>query len=348
MIALIAYARERFLPSRYEPGGIVFLKSPPRAVSEGVGHAYRDRVNHHCGAFCRRDRRLDRPNDHPQPVGPGRSDRSVDNRRCGAGAQFGAPLTADNIIEVPWASSVIPDGAFTSAADLLKDGRRVVLTPVQKNEPILVSRITGSGQRASLSALIDAGMRAVTLRVDDVRGVAGFVLPGDRVDLVLTRHEGEKSFADVLLQNVKVLAVDQLTNERQEGPAVAKAVTVEVSTEQAQKLILAAGVGSLSLVLRQAGGADPVAARRVSTLDLAQGEYVGMDQEKTNLLQQKLSALEAKMDSELKRLATPPAASPAGKTSLPACLKLPWCGSSVGSGPRNTASITRRNKHSLP
>src|SRR5208283_210797 len=212
--------------------------------------------------------------------------------------EFGAPLTADNIIEVPWASSVIPDGAFTSAADLLKDGRRVVLTPVQKNEPILVSRITGSGQRASLSALIDAGMRAVTLRVDDVRGVAGFVLPGDRVDLVLTRHEGEKSFADVLLQNVKVLAVDQLTNERQEGPAVAKAVTVEVSTEQAQKLILAAGVGSLSLVLRQAGGADPVAARRVSTLDLAQGEYVGMDQEKTNLLQQKLSALEAKMDSE--------------------------------------------------
>ncbi|MGO9943441.1 MAG: Flp pilus assembly protein CpaB [Rhodoblastus sp.] len=227
--------------------------------------------------------------------------------------EFGAPLTADNIIEVPWASSVIPDGAFTSAADLLKDGRRVVLTPVQKNEPILVSRITGSGQRASLSALIDAGMRAVTLRVDDVRGVAGFVLPGDRVDLVLTRHEGEKSFADVLLQNVKVLAVDQLTNERQEGPAVAKAVTVEVSTEQAQKLILAAGVGSLSLVLRQAGGADPVAARRVSTLDLAQGEYVGMDQEKTNLLQQKLSALEAKMDSELKRLATPPAASPAGE-----------------------------------
>ncbi len=226
--------------------------------------------------------------------------------------EFGAPLTADNIIEVPWASSVIPEGAFTSAADLLKDGRRVVLTPVQKNETILASRITGSGQRASLSALIDPGMRAVTLRVDDVRGVAGFVLPGDRVDVVLTRREGEKSFADVLLQNVKVLAVDQLTNERQEGPAVAKAVTVEVSTEQAQKLILAAGVGSLSLVLRQAGGADPVSAHRVSTFDLAQGEYVGMDQDKANLLQQKLSALEAKMDSELKRLAAPPVVSPAG------------------------------------
>jgi pilus assembly protein CpaB len=193
------------------------------------------------------------------------------------------------------------------------------LTPVQKNEPILASRITGSGQRASLSALIDPGMRAVTLRVDDVRGVAGFVLPGDRVDVVLTRHEaGDKAYADVLLQNAKVLAVDQLANERQEGPSVAKAVTVEVSTEQAQKLVLAAGVGSLSLVLRQAGGADPVASRRVSTFDLAQGEYAGLDQDKANLLQQKISALEAKMDSELKRLSTPPAATadyqPAGES----------------------------------
>ncbi len=222
--------------------------------------------------------------------------------------EFGATLTADNVIEEPWASPEIPEGAFASAADLLKEGRRVVLTPVQKNEPILASRITGSGQRASLSALIDPGMRAVTLRVDDVRGVAGFVLPGDRVDVVLTRREGgEKGYADVMLQNAKVLAVDQLASERQEGPTVAKAVTVEVSTEQAQKLILAAGVGSLSLVLRQAGGADPVASHRVSTFDLAQGEYAGLDQDKANLLQQKISAREAKMDSELKKLSAPPA-----------------------------------------
>src|SRR5271166_1797595 len=221
---------------------------------------------------------------------------------------FGTALTADNVIEVPWASPVVPEGAFTSAVDLLKEGRRVVLIPMEKNEPVLAPRITGSGQRASLSALIDPGMRAVTLRVDDVRGVAGFILPGDRVDIVLTRRENnDKAFADLLLQNAKVLAVDQLANEKQEGPTVAKAVTVEVSTEQAQKLVLASGVGSLSLVLRQAGGADPVSARRVTMLDLGQGEYNGMDQDKANLLQQKISALEAKMDSELKRLSMPPA-----------------------------------------
>jgi pilus assembly protein CpaB len=226
---------------------------------------------------------------------------------------FGTALSAENIVEIPWSSSVVPEGAFTSAADLLKEGRRVVLIPMEKNEPVLAPRITGSGQRASLSALIAPGMRAVTLRVDDVRGVAGFVLPGDHVDVVLTRRENnEKAYTDVLLQNAKVLAVDQLANERQEGANVAKAVTVEVSTEQAQKVVLASGVGSLSLVLRQAGGADPSSAQRVSTSDLGQSE-AGPDQDKASLLQQKLSALEAELK---KRMASPPEAAVEPQSSM--------------------------------
>jgi pilus assembly protein CpaB len=188
---------------------------------------------------------------------------------------FGTELTEDNVREVPW-TSVTSAGAFESKSALFKEGRRVALGPMEPNEPVLVSRITGPGQKGALSAVIGPGMRAVTVRVDDVRGVAGFVTPGDRVDIVLTREdkmaEVRNTFADVLLQNVKVLAVDQLANTNQDQPSVAKAVTLEVTTEQAQKVALAEGVGTLSLVLRQLGAANPVATRRVNLMDLGQGE----------------------------------------------------------------------------
>jgi pilus assembly protein CpaB len=106
-----------------------------------------------------------------------------------------------------------------------------------------------------------------------VRGVAGFVLPADRVDVVLIRTEtrlsgANETYSDVLIEDVKVLAVDQLSNERSEQPVVAKAVTLEVNTEQAQKITLAANIGKLSLVLRQAGESSPTVARRISDKEL--------------------------------------------------------------------------------
>src|SRR5205807_3657458 len=105
------------------------------------------------------------------------------------------------------------------------------------------------------------------------------VLPGDRVDVVLIRtvarpNAPTESVSDVLLQHVKVLAVDQLVNERQESPTIAKAVTLEVDTDQAQKILLATNVGKLSLILRQAGESNPVPAQRVTERDLARQEPV--------------------------------------------------------------------------
>ncbi len=192
---------------------------------------------------------------------------------------FGATLSADNLAEIPWPSDNVPEGAFATRAELLDGGRRVALGPIQKNEPILVSKVTGPNQRASLSTLIEEGMRAVTVRVDDVRGVAGFVMPGDRVDVVVTRGEaggssGTQAFADVLLQNVRVLAVDQATGDRQDKPVVARAVTLELAVQQAQKIILAQGVGRLSLVLRQPGQAESESVRRVTTADLGLSDAV--------------------------------------------------------------------------
>lgn len=192
---------------------------------------------------------------------------------------FGAAVTKEVLTEAPWPAAAIPDGSFASIDALLKDGERVALTQIAKNEPILNSRVTGPGQKASLSALIEPGMRAVAVRVDDVRGVAGFVMPGDRVDVALTRSTErnptsgrQDSFTDILLHNVRVLAIDQLASERQEKAQVAKAVTLEVSAQQGQKLILAGGAGTLSLILREAGGGHATEqARRVTLIDLESG-----------------------------------------------------------------------------
>ena len=190
--------------------------------------------------------------------------------------EYGTTLTDENVSEVPWESSVVPEGTFKTKEDLLRDGERAALSSMKKNEPILSSRITGPNQPASLAALTEPGMRAVSVLVDEARGVAGFVRMGDRVDVIMTRSESKNepnSFhADVLLQDVKVLATGQIANDRQEHPTVVQTVTVEVSTEQAQKLILAESVGTLSLVLRRAGKAIPEAVRRITMADLAQPE----------------------------------------------------------------------------
>jgi pilus assembly protein CpaB len=184
---------------------------------------------------------------------------------------FGAEVSAASVSEIPWIAKSLPNGAFVAKEDLLKDGRRVVLSPLERGEPILRSKITGPGQRALLSSLLDEGQRAVTLRVDDVRGVAGFILPGDFVDVVLIAEDGpprRENYSEILLQHLKVLAVDQLASERQEQPTVAKAVTIEVTPEQAQRLLLATNIGKLSLILRRPEEAKAGAVQRVTERDL--------------------------------------------------------------------------------
>ena len=188
--------------------------------------------------------------------------------------RFGTELSTQHLREVAWPAGAMPKGAFSSIKDIL-DGktRRVALVAMEESEPLLKSKITGPGQRASLAAVIDPGMKALTVRVNDVNGVAGFVLPGEHVDVLLTRNlDKEDAWADVLLQNIKVLAADQSADDRTDKPSVVKAVTLEVSTAQAQKLTLASTVGTLSLILRPAGVVDLEAAHRIGIGDLARDE----------------------------------------------------------------------------
>src|SRR5262252_4166595 len=184
---------------------------------------------------------------------------------------YGAVVTAENVNEVPWYTNTLPEGAFATKDDLLKGGRRIVLSALNRGEPILSSRVTGAGQRASLAALLEDGKRAVTVRVDDVRGVAGFVLPGDFVDLVMIADEPSskrQSYSDILLEHLKVLAIDQIASEGEEKPTVARAVTLEVSKEQAQKILLATNVGKLSLILSRPNESAGDPNRRIGERDI--------------------------------------------------------------------------------
>ena len=183
--------------------------------------------------------------------------------------RFGNELSASVLREMPWPADAVPQGAFRSIPDVLTAGKRVVLTAIEANEPVLASKITGLGQRATLSATIGEGHKAVTIRVNDVDGVAGFVLPGDRVDVMLSRQlEKNSAINDVVLKNTRVLAVDQLADERSDKPSVAKAVTLEVDIAGAQKLSLASQVGTLALALRKAGDQDSTASRPITLADL--------------------------------------------------------------------------------
>jgi pilus assembly protein CpaB len=182
--------------------------------------------------------------------------------------RFGNELNAEMLREVPWPEGAPPAGAFGRISDVLTGGKRVVLTAIEANEPVLSMKITGPGQRATLSALVAPGMKAVTIRVNDVDGVGGFVLPGDRVDIVLTRQDKEAASSQVLLQDVRVLAVDQVADERASNTTVPKSVTVEVDMAAGQKLGLAASIGTLSLLLRKAGESTSANAARVTIKDL--------------------------------------------------------------------------------
>ena len=183
--------------------------------------------------------------------------------------RFGIELTAAQLTEVEWPGKSLPAGAFAKIADVVGGGKRVALTAIEPNEPVLSSKITGPGQRATLSAMLRDGLKAATVRVNDIEGVGGFVLPGDHVDIALTRQvDKANGSTEIVLQNVRVLAIDQIADERLDKPSVVKAVTLEVDVVGAQKLSLAASIGSLSLMLRKAGEAKNQYTRKITLSDL--------------------------------------------------------------------------------
>jgi len=193
---------------------------------------------------------------------------------------YGTELTPDKVRFVDYPNASIPPGSFTNAVQLMPAGqKRFALLPMGVNEPILAAKISAPGVGASIAALLPDGMRAATVRIDDVSGVAGFIQPNDSVDVLITRQiQGAQTAAqvtDVLLQNARVIAIDQEAKNSDGTPKVARTATLQVTPLDAQKLALGQQSGSLSLVLRKPGEQNNPVVETVSNNDLRYNMYGG-------------------------------------------------------------------------
>lgn len=173
---------------------------------------------------------------------------------AGTDLELGSRLSPEMLRMVDWPAGSVPPGAFL---DLKLLEGRVVKTSLQRGEPVLESKLAPEGTKGGLSAVVAEGKRAMTVRVNDVVGVAGFALPGNYVDIMVnTQEEGanrsdrDRAISKIVLERILVLAVAQEANRDTTKPRVVNAVTLEVTPEEAEKLDLARSVGSLSLVLR--------------------------------------------------------------------------------------------------
>jgi pilus assembly protein CpaB len=191
---------------------------------------------------------------------------------------LGEKITAEQLTLMPMPNGSTPEGAFRKLSEV--EGR-VAITPIGVREPITSLKLAPSGTGAGLSAVIPAGYRAMTVKVDDVVGVSGFIMPGSFVDVVAIvlpinqqGAEAKGPISKIVLQNIKVLAsgakIDSPENQRQ--PADVKAVTLQVTPEQAEKLVLAANEGKLQLVMRNYTDQDDTQTHGANKGTLLSGE----------------------------------------------------------------------------
>lgn len=196
---------------------------------------------------------------------------------------YGNDVTPDKVKFVPYPASSLPPGAFRTMAELLPQGKkRVALRPILVNQPLLAADLSGEGQNASIAALLPDGMRAATVRINDISGVAGFIKPNDTVDVLITRQaiapdgasQGKK-VTDVLLQNIRVIAMGRDANSEGNKPSSTRSATLELTPLDAQKVALGQDLGELSLVLRKPGEDQNIPRVETVSLDDLRYSYYG-------------------------------------------------------------------------
>jgi pilus assembly protein CpaB len=184
---------------------------------------------------------------------------------------FGSTIEGHMLTSIRWPVDAVPPGVFTDLANVLPstgtEPRRAKRALAQ-GELLLVSKVSGFGEKVTIVQTLGENSRAMAINVDAGSGVGGFVTPGDFVDVVLTQGRNETLRAVTVLQNVRVVGVDQTSDEQAEQAGVARTVTVEITPEQGQKLALAQQAGKLSLSLRSLDTTEdkPLAAVRLSDI----------------------------------------------------------------------------------
>ncbi len=185
---------------------------------------------------------------------------------------FGYAIEPHMVTARSWPADAIPSGAFGSLEEIVGNDEtrpRRAKFAFAEGEVLLRSKLSDFGEQVTLTQQIEKGMRAVTVRVDDVTGVAGLIAASDRVDLTLTRAIDQNLVTSTILQNVEVLSLDQ-SGKGANAPTKVRAVTVQVKPDEAQKLALAQQAGTLSLSLRHIDAADRPTLSSISVSDLVE------------------------------------------------------------------------------
>lgn len=189
--------------------------------------------------------------------------------------QLGSPLTPDMLTAVEWPSGSLPTGAINDPVELAD---RVVKVSLMRGEPVLESKLAPKGTKGGLSAVIAEGKRAITVKVNEVVGVAGFALPGNHVDIMVNtndeqgrKNDREHMISKIVLERILVLAVAQEASRDDTKPKVVNAVTLEVTPGEAEKIDLARSVGNLSLVLRNQVDTEDVQTAGIRKQELLHG-----------------------------------------------------------------------------
>lgn len=191
---------------------------------------------------------------------------------------IGEKIAAEQLTLLPMPNGSVPEGAFRKTSELVG---RVAIMPIGVREPITLSKLAPEGTEGGLSAVIPPGFRAMTVKVDDVVGVSGFIMPGSFVDVVAVivppgQDQTKGPTSKIVLQSIKVLAsgpkID--TPENQRTPSEVRSVTLQVTPEQAEKLVLAANEGKLQLVMRNYSDQDDADTQGANKNSLLTGESV--------------------------------------------------------------------------
>ncbi len=185
----------------------------------------------------------------------------------------GSALARAQLDEVQWPERLLPQGTFSDPAQL--EGR-VLRRALAAGEPVLEVSLLPQGAEAGLVSVISEKQRAVSVKVDPVIGVAGFVTPGSRVDVLATLRRVDQAqklpYSKVVLQDVPVLAIDQRMEEAENGePKLVSVVTLQVSPEQAEQLIYSSHEGRLQLALRSPADREIVPTTSVGVADVLGG-----------------------------------------------------------------------------
>ena len=172
---------------------------------------------------------------------------------AGQDIPFGTTIEGHKLTTIMWPAEAVPPGTFADYSTLLPaagDDPRRAKRAMAQGELVLANKVSDFGEKVTIVQTLGKNTRAMAIKVDAQSSVGGFVTPGDTVDIVLTQGGGASLRAITILQNIRIVGVDQQADELNEQANVAKTVTVEVTPEQGQKLALAQQAGRLSLTLR--------------------------------------------------------------------------------------------------